>query len=97
MWHAETCGCVIGALMAIGLKHGNDEANQPDIKQNMLAKKVEFETRFKEKNKSLICREILGYDLSKEEEMKIIMDKGLLFSVCPRVVVSACEILDEVL
>jgi len=25
MWHGETCGCVVGALMAIGLKYGQGE------------------------------------------------------------------------
>ncbi|MGI6324021.1 MAG: C-GCAxxG-C-C family protein [Bacteroidales bacterium] len=97
MWYGETCGCVIGALMAIGLQYGNDGFGQVDIKQKLLAKKTEFEARFKEKHNSLICREILGYDLSKEEDMKIIMDKGLFFTLCNKVAVSACEILDDVL
>jgi len=97
MWRGETCGCVIGALMVIGLKYGNDDFDQPDIKQKLLQKKTEFESSFREKHKSLICREILGYDISKEEEMKIIMNKGLFFSLCNKAVVSACEILDELL
>lgn len=97
MWNGETCGCVVGALMAIGYKYGNDAPNQPDAKELMMAKKVVFETKFKEKFNSLICKEILGYNISKPEEMSIIMEKGLFFSVCNKVAVAACEALDEVL
>ncbi|MEI3339719.1 MAG: C-GCAxxG-C-C family protein [Eubacterium sp.] len=29
MWHGETCGCVVGALMAIGLKCGHVKKAMP--------------------------------------------------------------------
>lgn len=97
MWNGETCGCVVGALMALGTKYGPDGFNQGEKKQALLAKKAAFETAFKGEHKSLICKEILGYDISKPEEMKVIMDKGLLFSICPKAVMTACKLLDEIL
>ncbi|MDD3337317.1 MAG: C-GCAxxG-C-C family protein [Lachnospiraceae bacterium] len=97
MWHGQTCGCVTGALMALGAKYGNCKPGDQDTKQAFLAKKAEFEERFAAANESLVCKEILGYDLSDPAQMKIIMEKGLLMSVCPKLVVSACEILEDML
>ena len=97
MWQGRTCGCVVGALMALGLKYGYSEPNSTEQKNLLLAKKAEFEKRFAEAHKSVVCREILGYDLSKPEEMAQIMEKNLLFTVCPKAVCTACAILDDML
>lgn len=97
MWSGRTCGCVTGALMALGLKYGYCEPDSREQKNVLLAKKAAFESRFCEENGSVVCREILGYDLSKPKEMKVIMDKNLLFTICPKTVCSACRILDELI
>ena len=73
-----TCGCVTGALMAIGYKFGHSEDGDVKTKENMLEKKYAFEKAFKEKYGSLLCKEILGYDLSIPEDMEKIMEEGLL-------------------
>ena len=97
MWGGRTCGCVSAALMAFGLKYGYCEPNETEQKNILLAKKAEYEQKFIVENKSVVCKEILDYDLSKPEEMAIIMEKNLLFTICPKVVCSACKILDEML
>lgn len=97
MWHGETCGCVVGALMALGLKYGNSKPGDQETKNKFLAKKALFEKKFMECNKSLICRDILGHDLSVPEELKKIVSENLLDTVCPKLVASACGILDELL
>lgn len=97
MWAGRTCGCVVGALMALGMKYGYSEPGATGQKNTMLAKKNEFEQKFAEENQSVVCKEILGYDLSIPEEMNQIMEKNLLFTVCPKVVCSACKILDELM
>lgn len=97
MWAGRTCGCVTGGLMALGLKYGYSEPGATEQKQLLLAKKGEFEQKFAATNQSVVCREILGYDLSKPEEMAQIMEKNLLFTICPKAVCSACKVLDELL
>lgn len=97
MWNGETCGCVTGALMAIGLKYGHCQLGDEETKNAMLEKKAEFEKAFIEQNGSLICKELLGYDLTKEEEMAKIMEEGLLTTKCPKLACCACDILDEIL
>jgi len=97
MWHGETCGCVTGALMAIGCKFGHCKEGDNETKNAMLQKKTAFEEAFTEANGSLICKELLGYNLSVPEEMEKIMAENLLFTKCPKLAVSACEILEKIL
>ncbi|MCI8645908.1 MAG: C_GCAxxG_C_C family protein [Firmicutes bacterium] len=97
MWNGETCGCVTGALMALGLKYGHFKLGDEETKSTLLEKRAEFEKEFKAINGSLICREILGYDLSTEEGMTKIMEKGLLTTKCPKLACCACDILDDLL
>ncbi len=97
MWRGATCGCVVGALMALGLRYGNCEPGDQETKNDFLAKKAAFEAAFCERNGSLVCREILGYDLSDPRQMEKIMELKLLETRCPKLVCSACEILEEML
>lgn len=97
MFSGERCGCVTGALMALGLKYGHCEKGDQETKNQLLAKKAEFEEAFKAEHGSLICREILGYDLTKPEEMEKIMDENLLMSLCPVLAVTACDIIEELI
>lgn len=97
MWRGDTCGCVTGALMAIGLKYGQCELGDEKTKSAMLAKKAEFEEKFAKEHGSCICREILKYDLSKPEEMQLIMEKQLLATLCPKVACTACHLLEDIL
>ena len=97
MWVGETCGCVAGALLALGLDCGFLSQNDQEDKEAMLLKMSTFYERFREKHGSLICKEILGYNPSIPEEREIIMDKNLMFTKCPQLVCDACEILDDLL
>jgi len=97
MWNGDTCGCVSGALMAIGLKYGHCMPGDNKTKGQLIAKTKEFEKKFAEKNGSLICKHILGLNPAVPEDMKKIAEQNLFFTVCTGLVCSACEILDEVL
>lgn len=90
MWEGETCGAVVGALMALGLKYGQAENADPEKKNAMLAKAAEFKKRFSEKYGSCICREVLGYKIP--EDMEKIMEENKFGNVCCHLVVDACRI-----
>jgi C_GCAxxG_C_C family probable redox protein len=62
MYLGSVCGAVSGAIMAIGLKHGG-VGMQPSIQTAIVVRK--FADRFKEKNKSINCPDLIGVDLSK--------------------------------
>lgn len=92
---SETCGAVLGSYVVIGLRYGHCIEGDGEKKSTTIAKIKEFDEKFKAIHKSEVCREMLGYDLSKEEDKKVIMEKGLLFSYCPNAVRTAVEILEN--
>jgi len=93
----QMCGAVTGAIMVIGLMYGHGLDKDPDAKEKTNKMVLEFQKRFTEKNGSIICKDILGYDLSKPEEMKIIKEQSLFKSVCPDLVASAVDILEKLI
>ena len=92
----KTCGAVTGALMVIGLKHGHSMNNDLKQKEIMREKTSEFKRLFAEKYESS-CRELLGHDISKEDEMEQVLEQGLLFDFCPCVVRDIIEILEKMI
>lgn len=93
----EMCGAVSGALMVLGLKYGHFNAENNEQKQKAYSLVNEFVNRFKEINRSIVCRDLLGYDLSKPDEFEIIASKGLCKTICPNMVRSAVNILEQML
>lgn len=93
----DTCGAVSGAFMVLGLKYGNTTAEDKERKANTYKKVEEYIKRFKVRNDSVMCRELLGCDLSTPEGMKEAQDKGLFSSICPQMVQDAVEILEEMM
>ncbi len=98
MLMGEVCGAVTGALMAIGLKYGHsDPAVLMEQKEIMMEKSARFRERFLGKHQTVICRPMLGYDVSKPEELKAALDSGRMLDFCPKAVKDAIEILEEIL
>jgi C_GCAxxG_C_C family probable redox protein len=94
---AGTCGVVTAAFMVIGLKCGQTEANDRDAKSRTYELVREFAEKFRSRNGSIVCKELLGCDISTPEGMKTAQGKKLFKSVCSKMVTDAAEILDEML
>lgn len=62
----EVCGAVSGAVMVLGLVHGYSDPENHQAKKEHYALVQEFARRFKEKNGSIICRELLKGSNVKE-------------------------------
>lgn len=97
MRRGEVCGAVTGALMVLGLKHGHFIAGDAERKSHIAELTKEFHNRFEAMNGSIICKELLGYNSSIEEERAIIEEKGLFKTVCPKAIEDAISILEEML
>jgi len=93
----ETCGAVTGALMVIGLKHAKMRKGDDDSRELAYAMAQEFMDTFRERNRSLLCRELLGVDVGTPEGMAAVRERDLFRTVCPRFVQSAGEILEGLL
>jgi hypothetical protein len=53
--------------------------------------------RFKSLNGSIICKDLLGYDLDKPEELEEVEEKQICETRCPEFVKNAVEILEKIL
>ena len=93
----ETCGAVTGGLMVIGLRYGHYKEGDTLQKKVMSDISSRFKQEFLNKYNSCICRELLGYDISKPEEFDKVMEKGLMFCFCPVVVSDVIKILEKIL
>ena len=93
----KTCGAVTGAFMVIGLKHGAKEAKDEDKKEKTYALVREFTERFRSRNGSIVCNELLGYDISTPEGRGLAQEKELFSTLCPGLVKDAAEILEQLL
>ncbi len=93
----ETCGAVTGALMVIGLKHGQIRPDDKQAKEKTYAAAKTFAEQFVTQNGALRCCELLGCNIGTTEGMQLARDKGLFISLCPKLVSSAAEIVEQLL
>jgi C_GCAxxG_C_C family probable redox protein len=93
----ETCGAVTGALMVIGLKYGRTRPEDDEARDKTYGLAREFVDRFKSRNGSAICRELLGFDIGTPEGKKQLEERELSTIRCAKFVHDAAEIVAELL
>lgn len=94
---AGICGAYIGGLIALGFKYGHSRANDLVAKGKMIGKVCEYKEEFSKLHCGKIgCSEILGYNLTVEEDSKIIQEKNLLFTVCPKLVLDVINLVRKI-
>jgi len=91
----EVCGAVSGAVLVIGLKYGYTDATDRAAKTTCDAKVEEFVRIFRERNRHIVCRDILGCDVTTPDGRKKAIDEKLFTTVCLDMVASAAAILEE--
>jgi C_GCAxxG_C_C family probable redox protein len=92
----STCGAVTGAFMVLGLKYGNIEQNK-DAKEKTYRKVVQYSRKFSDQHGSTQCHELIGCDITTREGVEKAREKGVFSVICPKLVKSAAEILEEML
>lgn len=89
----EVCGAVSGAVMIIGLKHGQFVADDKASKEKCFKTTSEFMERFLARRETVICCELLGYDVRDIETRAKF--PGRQKEICPNAIKSAVLILEE--
>ena len=89
-------GAVISSLGIFG-NPLETEAKDKETKEKNYACVHDFTGRFRSRHSSLLCRELLGCDLTTPEAREMAKQKGLFTERCPRFVRDAAEILEDVL
>ncbi len=93
----ELCGAMTGALMVIGLKHGMVKDEDLEAKEKTYALSQEFAARFKSRNGSLRCTELIGYNLGLPEDYEKAREADVFNARCKKFVKDSVEILEELL
>jgi C_GCAxxG_C_C family probable redox protein len=91
------CGAVSGAIMVIGLKYGKAEHGDDAATEKTRALTREFIREFTQKNGSVNCSELLGYNLSNQDEYEAARRENLFKTKCPECVRDAAAILETIL
>jgi C_GCAxxG_C_C family probable redox protein len=93
----ETCGAVTGAFMVLGLKYCGESGMTIEGRQPVYQAMLKFTEQFKIKNKTILCRDLIGFDLSNPVEAQKATQQGVYRSICPGLVQEAAEILERIL
>jgi C_GCAxxG_C_C family probable redox protein len=94
----EVCGALTGAFMVIGLKHGKvltDGSRYGSDTETAYQLVADIAHRFKERNRSIYCRDIIGHDLNNPEEREEVVRLGLFSTTCGKCIRDAVELLEE--
>lgn len=93
----ETCGAVTGAFMVLGLRFAGPHCDQRDGRGDVYAALGQFVAKFQQRNRSVVCKQLLGCDISTPEGAQKATREGLFRTICPDLVKDAAEILEEML
>ncbi|MGD0613288.1 MAG: C-GCAxxG-C-C family protein [Anaerolineales bacterium] len=88
------CGAVSGALMALGAGRG---ADLPAGKEEIYRLGQELLQSFESRHGTLLCRELIGYDLRTPDGWMQARQKGVFTTICPGLVRDAVEIAQALL
>ena len=96
----EVCGALTGVFMVIGMKYGKEKSDgsrygsETETTYRLVA---EAAAKFKEKNSSIYCRDLIGHDLMDPAERAEVVELGLFKTTCRIFITDAVEILEEML
>ena len=84
----QVCGALTGALMVLGLQHGNVD---PEGKEKTYQISEEFIRKFKERHGTILCRELIGYDISSQAGLQAARERHVFTTICPVLVKETAE------
>jgi C_GCAxxG_C_C family probable redox protein len=94
----ETCGAVIGALLALGLKYGKGENGTDNDKKRAFAFAQDFIKDFETEFGSIVCLHLLDNNLMDTDEgAATIASKDMFHTRCTKYVKFAVERTEELL
>lgn len=96
MGRGSVCGCVVGAIMILGLRYAPADVTDKAARRNLLKKQNLFFKLFEDRYGSTLC-----YDLTararKESGMDIPADGSYFSSSCIALIAETCNMLEEIM
>lgn len=91
MFKGNICGVCSGAYMVLGYKYNN--CNRDEIHAII----DNFNSNFINSLGSNICEDLLGINISTNDNFKKAMDDGTIRSICPNAIITGISILENML
>jgi len=94
----EVCGSVSGMFFVLSKVYGYADPKEKDGKMDLYARVQELAARFRERNGSIVCRELLG--LSEKVSAPVPEERTPEYykkRPCPDIIADAADILEEYL
>ena len=91
--HGETCGALVGAIMALGLKYGREEAADLEAKTITYDKAQALLQTFKQEFGTVVCCDLIGCDFQTEEGNERFKQENLIVECRKFVGFAAREVL----
>ncbi len=88
----ETCGALSGALLVLGLHYAK---GRPEYKDEIYAITREFLEDFQQKHGTVLCRELVGHDISTPQGLQAARTENAFARVCPLIVDETAKALDK--
>lgn len=94
----EVCGSFSGILIVLGLLEGYSGPEKGEVKAKHYAKVQDLAHEFEEEHGSIVCRELLGLSVKRDEPTPEQRTKEYYSKrPCPEIIGSAAEILERYL
>ena len=94
----EVCGSVSGMFFVLSKLYGYADPKEKDGKMDLYARVQELAARFKERNGSIVCRELLG--LQEKVSVPVPEERTAEYykkRPCPDIIADAADVLEEYL
>ena len=91
----EICGAVSGAVMVIGARYGQYIASDKDSRRKCYSETTQFIENMKAGSSSIVCRELLGFDVSTPEGRQAQADNPDYRKTCNDMIKKAVTLLEN--
>lgn len=92
--HGQVCGAITGALLVLGLQKGNATLGS---NEEIYKLADDFLKKFQEQHDTFLCHELIGYDMTKPDELQTARDKNVFKTICPGLVKDATALIAQFL
>jgi C_GCAxxG_C_C family probable redox protein len=86
----SACGALTGSVMAVGIKYASNEAGM-EKRAETYAKAKKLFKLFEKQNGTVLCRDLIKYDLSNPEEAAKARQEKAFEKVCQNLIKTAIE------
>jgi C_GCAxxG_C_C family probable redox protein len=91
------CGALSGAALVIGARFGNSDPADTAARDKAYALADALLERFEREHHTVLCRNLISFNLKDPEELLRARDEGVFVNRCPVFVISAAKILEQIL